>query len=195
MAEIRIWASDLFDKRLPAVCTKSGAPADLWIDRPYKDWRRTKGCVTYVVWISELLLVGTSGLVAIPLLLIFLPLASPLLVFDVGDRLRRGSCSLPFSRRLQRRMAALRDTSLLVYGASFVFAILGFTINPWGLLLALIAWFVALFLGLLRAEVKVECVLRKDKSGREFFTLGRVHPAFVDAVKQRLADRPLGRAR
>ena len=148
-----------------------------------------------MVAISELLLVGTGGLVAIPILLIFLPLASPLLVFDVGDRLRRGSCSLPFSRHLQRRMAALRDTSLLVYGAGFVFAILGFTLNPWGLLLALIAWFVAMFLGQLRAEVKVECVLRKDKSGREFFTLGRVHPAFVDAVKQRLADRPLDRAR
>lgn len=88
-------------------------------------------------------------------------------------------------------MAALRDTSLLMYGSGFVFAGLGFTLKAWGLPLALIAWIVALILALLRADLKVECVLRQDKSGREFFTLGRVHPDFADAVKRGLADRPL----
>jgi hypothetical protein len=192
MAEIRVWASDLFEKRLPAVCTKSGAPADLWIAHRYKDRRRSRGRLPYVVTLlSGVLLWGGIGFVVIPFVLVFLPVASPLLVFDAIDRLRHGSCFLPFSRRVQRRMAALRDTSLLIYGAGFAFAALGFTLNLWGLALAFVAWLVAVIFALLRADVKVECVLRKDKSGREFFTLGRVHPAFVDAVKRRLADRPL----
>lgn len=191
MAEIGVWASDVLDGRLPAVCIKSGLPADAWITCRYRDWRRFRGRLPHVVTVlGSLLLWGGSEWVVIPCLLVFLPVAPPLLVFDAVDRLRHGSCSLPFSRRVHRRMAALRDTSLLAYGAGFAFAVLGFTLNPWGLAFALAAWLVAVVLALLRADIKVQCVLRKDRSGREFFTLGRVHPAFVEAVKRGLADRP-----
>jgi hypothetical protein len=163
-AEVTIWASQMRPGGLPAVCVKTGQPADRWMKRRYATAPR---------WTLVLLLAGVVLVGVLPYLIVraivsvkatgqlpfAAPVASRLRIFTIGGL-----------------VGLLAGIVLLVGGASAnsgAVAILGLLLFVLGLVLVIAAGTMAP-----RAEVRIQPGVPNDR----VVVLKRVHPNFAQAV-------------
>jgi hypothetical protein len=170
MAAVEVWVDDAVRGDLPGVCVKTGAPAD--------------GLVRVV---EEK---GSLGLAW--LLVFFGPIGwLVLLVLLATNRRELFTVRLPYSHgawERERRLGRQRVVGVLLSALLFVAALLG--VAPFSRLTWTIATLVAAIATIVVAFVVQFSEVRVDlDASRRWVSLGRVHPAFADAVARRDRDR------
>jgi hypothetical protein len=162
--EVTIWASQMRPGGLPAICVKSGEPADRWMKRRYATAPR---------WTLVLLLAGVVLVGVLPYLIV----RAIVSVKATGQ--------LPFAAPVANRLRLLSAGGLVVLLAGVVLLVGGLTANSGAVaLVGGLLFFLAL--GLLiaagamapRAEVRIQPGVPNDR----VVVLKRVHPNFAQAV-------------
>jgi hypothetical protein len=163
-AEVTIWASQMRPGGLPAVCVKTGQPADRWMKRRYATAPR---------WTLVLLIAGAVLVGVLPYLIV----RAIVSVKATGQ--------LPFAGRVASRLRLFSIGGLTAFWVSIVVFLAGVVANS-GVVSVLGGLLFALGLGLLiaagamapQAEVRVQPGVPNDR----VVVLKRVHPNFAQAV-------------
>jgi hypothetical protein len=195
MADVRVFVDDAVLGRLPAMCVKTGAPADGWLTVS-ETVGRTGGVAT--PWLLLLLLLGPLGWLA----LLVIALAGS------GRRPEQLTVVVPWTEVADERLRAARRFQRLLVGltvaAVAVLVVVG--LNPRGigevsgatpvLAVALLAAAVAGLVGVAVAAWRVgQVTVGVDlDASRRWVTLQGVHPRFAAEVRaDRKHDRPADR--
>jgi membrane-bound ClpP family serine protease len=162
--EVTIWASQMRPGGLPAICVKTGEPADAWVKRTYA----TAPQWTYVLLILGVLIVGV------------LPYIVVRAIVSV-----RATGQLPFTKATARRLRTSSAVGLVALLAGIVLFIAGLVVNSGVVTLLGVALFIgSLVLLILAGTIPPRAEVRKlpQAPNDRVVVLKRVHPNFAQAV-------------
>jgi predicted lipid-binding transport protein (Tim44 family) len=173
--EVTIWASQMRPGGLPAICVKSGEPADRWVKRRYATAPR---------WTLVLLLAGVVLVGVLPYLIV----RAIVSVKATGQ--------LPFAGPVAGRLKLFSIGGLLGLLAGVVLFVGGLTVNSGAAGLAGgLLFFLALGLLIAAAAMAPQAEVRNQPGvpNDRVVVLKRVHPNFAQAVlaqQQAAAQQP-----
>jgi hypothetical protein len=166
--EVTIWASQMRPGGLPAVCVKTGAPADRWVRRKYS---------TAPQWTQVLLVLGVLVIGILPYIVVRA-------IVSV-----RATGQLPFAGAVATRLRLFSIGGILAFVASVVVFIAGIAANSGAVtVLGVLLFVVAIALLIAAGTISPRAVVSKDPAmpNDRIVVLRRVHPNFAAAV---LADQ------
>jgi membrane-bound ClpP family serine protease len=163
-AEVTIWASQMRPGGLPAVCVKTGEPADRWIRRSFSTAPR---------WTYWLLLAGVLVLGVIP----FLIVRAVVSVKATGQ--------LPFARGVASRLGTFSIGGLAAFFVGIVLFVAGAAANSGAVsVLGVLLFFLGVVFLIVSGTMGPRAVVRKQDEfpNDRVVVLRRVHPKFAQAV-------------
>jgi membrane-bound ClpP family serine protease len=172
--DVTIWASQMRPGGLPAVCVKTGQPADRWVRRSFSTAPR---------WTYWLLLAGVLVLGVIPYLIV----RAVVSVKATGQ--------LPFTRTVASRLVAFTVGGLAALLVGIILFVVGAAANSGAVaVLGVLLFFLGLVLLVASGRMSPRAVVRKQNEfpNDRVVVLRKVHPKFAEAVsaQQRAGQQP-----
>jgi hypothetical protein len=163
--EVTIWASQMQPGGLPAICVRTGAPADRWMRRRF---------ATAPAWTYLLLVLGVFIVGVLP----FLIVRAAVSVKATGQ--------LPFARSVAVQLQAFSIVGLMSLMSGVILFVAGAVANSGAVsIVGVILFIVGLALLFVVAARWPRALVRKlpDAPNDRVVVLRRVHPNFAEAVR------------